>query len=171
MNELSPQKHIWLCAYATSRKEFLLVEEGKKSGHDIYCPWYFRTIKHARKTTTEKRPVFPRYVFVCANEREGWSWLRGLRGFERLVGGYLSPWRTPQSFIDYMKACEDDTGGVSKLTPSFASGTMVVITDGPFKGLPARVHDVPDADRVQVLVEMFGREHRVEVQGIYLQKT
>jgi Transcription antiterminator len=79
--------------------------------------------------------------------------------------------RAPQDFIDYMKACEDETGGISKLTPAFDQGALVVITDGPFKGLPAKVHDIPDADRVQVLVEMFGREHKVEVQGIYLQKT
>ena len=159
----------WLCAYTAQRGEFLMVHDAEKLGRDIYCPWFFRTIRHARKVQTVRRPLFPRYVFVKVNE-DGWSWIRDIRGFERLIGGANAPWRVPASFLSYLRQCEDAEGQIHSLQPNLAPGEDVFVTEGPFRGMSAKVVRIPDAQRVQILISMFGREHTVDVAGIYLQK-
>ena len=49
-------------------------------------------------------------------------------------------------------------------TPDFEVGESVTVMDGPFATLPATVNEInPEAQKLKVLVSIFGRETPVEL--------
>jgi transcriptional antiterminator NusG len=53
----------------------------------------------------------------------------------------------------------------------FAVGEVVNIIDGPFKGFDGAIDEIdPQKGKIKVLVNMFGRETPVELDGLQVSK-
>ena len=126
-----------------------------------------------RKAVIVKK-LYPGYVFVEAavyddqrriNERV-WSFIRGIQGVIGFVGGD-PPVAMKQSDVDNLK--ESATAGATgKAKPrvSYEPGDRVKISDGPFMSFSGIVQEVtPDQEKLTVLVSIFGREVRVELEN------
>jgi len=114
-----------------------------------------------RKVVSE--PLFPGYLFVALDMREdrvsAIRSTRGVLGFVRF-GGY--PTRIPGEVIDQIKArCSDHEAAEPE--PLYQKGTPVEVTKGPFAGLPA-VFDTHDGEeRCFILLDMMGKQQRLQV--------
>ena len=139
----------------------------------------FTEVKNGQKKVANRK-VLPGYVLVRMDlDDESWGVVRntpGVTGFVSATGGAAgSP--TPLSLSDVAKflapkpekkaatAGADDGGLVPQaIEVEFKVGESVTVMDGPFATLPASISEVdPAAQKLKVLVSIFGRETPVEL--------
>ena len=123
-------------------------------------------IKNGKKQTVQQKK-YPGYVYVRMDlVDESWSAVRNtpsVTGFVGLtnrpsplrfeeIAGILAP-QAEKKRVEAPKAQE------------YVVGESVTVTDGPFATLPATISEVNlDAQRLKVLVSIFGRETPVELE-------
>lgn len=132
-------------------------------------------IKNAqRKLVTRVR--IPGYVMVCMDlTDESWGAVRHTPGVTGFVGHTHQPFPLTEDEVFSMLAptlapketAKVDKGGVEAAAPievEFVVGESVTVTDGPFETLPATISEInAEAQKLQVLVSIFGRETPVEL--------
>lgn len=122
-----------------------------------------------------KANVLPGYVLVRMElTDESWSAVRNTPGVTGFVGHTHRP--SPLSIDEVMKflAPEVEEKGAEKpeiRVADFEVGESVTVMDGPFATLPATINEInPDAQKLKVLVSIFGRETPVELSFSQVQK-
>jgi transcription termination/antitermination protein NusG len=124
-------------------------------------------IKNGKRQLVQQKK-YPGYIYVRMDlTDQSWSAVRntpGVTGFVGLtnkpsplrleeVASILAPKVTPEKKAEAPKAQE------------FEVGESVTVMDGPFATLPATISEINnDAQRLKVLVSIFGRETPVELQ-------
>lgn len=141
----------------------------------------YTEVKNGQKKTANRK-VLPGYVLVRMDlDDESWGVVRntpGVTGFVSATGGAAGT-PTPLSLSDVAKflapkpekkpaaaaAAEGDAGLVPQAVEvDFEVGESVTVMDGPFATLPASISEVdPAAQKLKVLVSIFGRETPVEL--------
>ena len=141
----------------------------------------YTEVKNGQKKTANRK-VLPGYVLVRMElDDESWGVVRntpGVTGFVSAPGGATGA-PTPLSLSDGAKvlapkpekkaaaagAAEGEGGLVAPaIEVEFEVGESVTVMDGPFATLPASISEVdPAAQKLKVLVSIFGRETPVEL--------
>ena len=140
----------------------------------------FTEVKNGQKKVANRK-VLPGYVLVRMDlDDESWGVVRntpGVTGFVSATGGAAGT-PTPLSLSDVAKflapkpekkspaAGADGEGGLlpPAIEVEFKVGESVTVMDGPFATLPASISEVdPAAQKLKVLVSIFGRETPVEL--------
>jgi transcriptional antiterminator NusG len=130
-------------------------------------------VKNAVKKQV-KRVRIPGYVLVRMDlTDESWGAVRHTPGVTGFVGHTHQPVPLTLDEVVSMLAPEieaeaaQEAGVVTQPAPvdlEFAIGEAVIVTDGPFEDQPATVSEVnADAQKLTVLVSIFGRETPVEL--------
>lgn len=146
----------------------------------------YTEVKNGQKKVANRK-VLPGYVLVRMElDDESWGVVRntpGVTGFVSATGGAAgSP--TPLSLSDVAKflapkpekkapgSVEGDGGLVPPAVEvEFEVGESVTVMDGPFATLPASISEVdPAAQKLKVLVSIFGRETPVELGFTQVEK-
>lgn len=131
-------------------------------GFEVYLPRYRKQVRHARKTQTVLRPVFPGYLFVRIDlEQQRWRAINGTVGVISLVGFGGSPSPLSDAIIDAIRASEDKTGAITISLQGLQKGDRVRVREGAFADHMALLEEVCDAKRVILLLDLMGREVRV----------
>ncbi len=127
-------------------------------------------IKNGKRKVTEEK-IFPGYVLVeMIVSDDSWYVVRNTPNVTGFIGTGTTPTPIAQEEIDALQK----RMGVSE--PEFKVdievGSMVSITDGPFKNQEGKVSEI-DAERgkVKVLVSLFGRETPVELDFLQVKKV
>lgn len=140
----------------------------------------YTEVKNGQKKTANRK-VLPGYVLVRMElDDESWGVVRntpGVTGFVSATGGAAGA-PTPLSLSDVAKflapkpekksaaAAAEGEGGLipPAIEVEFEVGESVTVMDGPFATLPASISEVdPAAQKLKVLVSIFGRETPVEL--------
>ena len=127
-------------------------------------------IKNGKRKVVEKR-IFQGYVLVELKMTEdAWYIVRNTPNVTGFVGSGTVP--TPVS-EDEMKKIQRRIGVEDpKHKIDFKVGEVVSIIDGPFKGFDGAINEIdPQKGKIKVLVNMFGRETPVELDGLQVKKT
>lgn len=150
--------------------------------HDIQVPQEeVIEIKQGQRKQV-KRNKFPGYVLVRMDlTDESWSTVRHTPGVTGFVGHAHQP--TPLTLDEVISilyvepeavAGKPATGGAAKAEATFVDfevGESVTVIDGAFATLPATINEInPDAQKLKVLVSIFGRETPVELSFDQVQK-
>jgi transcription termination/antitermination protein NusG len=121
-----------------------------------------------RQQVSEK--VLPGYILVRMDlTDESWAVVRNTPGVTGFVGLSSRPSPLQLSEVAGLLAPEPEPGlkqaeTARSSTPDFEVGESVTVMDGPFATLPATVNEVnPEAQKLKVLVSIFGRETPVEL--------
>ena len=132
-------------------------------------------IKNGQRKQVQRK-VYPGYILVRMDLTDGsWSAVRNTPGVTGFVGATAQ--RPSALSVDEVvkiltptaprKAAVATTGGGTAPTRTevdFSVGESVTVMDGPFATLPATINEVnPDAQKLKVLVSIFGRETPVEL--------
>jgi transcriptional antiterminator RfaH len=127
-----------------------------------FLPQIEKTIRHARRLKTVRRPLFPRYLFCRLDiERDRWLSVNGTIGVVRLFMQDSRPVAVPVGVVESLLAHSD--GGVARLDINLTEGQRVRILSGPFADFTATLARVDERRRVQVLLEMMGTAVSVSV--------
>lgn len=125
---------------------------------DIKVPTETVVEKTEKGTKEHERKIFPSYILVkMIMTNDTWFIVRNTRGVTGFVGATTEP--IPLTDEEVKKL------GVEQIvyTDEFKVGDSVKIIEGSFDGFIGTVEEVQnDAQRLKVLVSMFGRETTVE---------
>jgi len=121
-----------------------------------------------RQQVSEK--VLPGYILVRMDlTDESWAVVRNTPGVTGFVGLSSRPSPLQLGEVAGLLAPEPEptakqAEAARTATPEFEVGESVTVMDGPFATLPATVNEVnPEAQKLKVLVSIFGRETPVEL--------
>jgi transcription termination/antitermination protein NusG len=123
-------------------------------------------VKNGKRQQVQRK-VFPGYILVRMDlNDESWGAVRNTPGVTGFVGATSRP--SPLTLDEVVKILapatqKKETRPQVKVV-DFEVGESVTVMDGPFATLPATISEIsPDAQKVKVLVSIFGRETPVEL--------
>jgi len=135
----------------------------------------YSEIKNGQRKTG-KRNKFPGYVLVRMDlTDESWGAVRNTPGVTGFVGHAHTP--APLTLDEVVailapKSEDAKAAGAPEISAvDFEIGESVTVIDGAFATLPASISEInPDAQKLKVLVSIFGRETPVELNFSQVQK-
>ena len=126
-------------------------------------------IKGGKRQQVQEK-VLPGYILVRMDlTDESWAVVRNTPGVTGFVGLSSRPSPLQLSEVAGLLAPEPEPGtkqaeAARPSTVEFEVGESVTVMDGPFATLPATVNEInPEAQKLKVLVSIFGRETPVEL--------
>jgi transcription termination/antitermination protein NusG len=127
-------------------------------------------IKNGKRKVVEKK-IFQGYVLVQMKlSEDAWYIVRNTPNVTGFVGTGIDP--TPISDDEMDKINKRMGLEQPKHKIDFIVGEVVSITDGPFKGFDGSINEIdPTKGKIKVLVNMFGRETPVELDGLQVKKV
>jgi transcription termination/antitermination protein NusG len=123
-------------------------------------------IKNGKRQQVQRK-VFPGYILVRMDlNDESWGAVRNTPGVTGFVGATSRP--SPLSLDEVVRILAPTTAKKAEKPQvkvvDFEVGESVTVMDGPFATLPATISEIsPDAQKLKVLVSIFGRETPVEL--------
>jgi len=136
-------------------------------GFETYYPIYNKTIRHAHRTETVTRPLFPCYLFAAFDielDKDRWPRIMHTRGVETILGietaGHPIP--VPTGFVEQLKRETKDGLMHADEPDHFRGGERVRVESGPFTGLSALV-ELDDGRRVKCLLDILGGKTRISL--------
>ena len=132
----------------------------------IEVPTQEETVVKGGKRQVVQSKVFPGYILVRMDlTDESWSAVRNTPGVTGFVGQTNRP--SPLSLDEVSRILAPKPQAKKAEAPKvvdFEVGESVTVMDGPFATLPATINEInPDAQKLKVLVSIFGRETPVEL--------
>jgi transcriptional antiterminator NusG len=121
-----------------------------------------KELKDNQQVTVEKRTM-PGYVLVNMDlNDDSWSLVKGTPGVTGFVGASQEPVPLTQGEVDRLLHRETEVRARSRA--QFSIGESVKVVSGPLSDFSGEISEVnEDAQRLKVLVSIFGRETPVEV--------
>lgn len=133
-------------------------------GFDCFLPRYARQRRHARKVETVLAPLFPRYLFIRLDfDADRWRSVNGTFGVQGLVSFGERPQPAPEGVVEAMQEHSGSSGIVEIGGPSFDRGQALRIENGPLADMIGLFEEMPDQQRVILLLNLLGRPVRVIV--------
>jgi transcription termination/antitermination protein NusG len=123
-------------------------------------------VKNGKRMQVQRK-VFPGYILVRMDlNDESWGAVRNTPGVTGFVGATSRP--SPLTVDEVVRilapATQKKEARPQVKVVDFEVGESVTVMDGPFATLPATISEIsPDAQKVKVLVSIFGRETPVEL--------
>jgi transcription elongation factor/antiterminator RfaH len=146
----------WFLAHTLPKRETKAEWHLRAQGFRTYLPQIQKTVRHARKLTTVRAPVFPGYLFLVLNlERDRWLSVRSTIGVSQLFS-YRDgrPIPVPAGVVESLIAQSD--GDLVRFDVGLVKGQDVRVLSGPFAELIGRLERIDAKGRVQVLLQIMG---------------
>lgn len=164
---------LWYLIHTKPHAEELVQHNLKQHRINNYLPKLL-TRRVGRRTLTEA-PLFPGYIFFqLESTSRYWAYLRWMPGVAYLLTDELGPVSLPPDLVTEIaeREARKRHETVEKLTRPFDLNEPLQLISGPLAGLDA-VFDRPlsSAGRVQVLINLLGRQTRVTVEASALRRS
>jgi transcription antitermination factor NusG len=151
----------WFVAQTLSHREQLAHFHIGTQGFRSFLPRFHKTIRHARTLREVIAPVFPGYIFVVLNpERDRWRSINGTFGVARLVSAHHRPTPVPTGVVEALLASVDESG-LLRFDRGLKPGQSVRVVAGPFAQVLGVLQRLDAKGRVQVLLNIMGRQSAV----------
>lgn len=130
-----------------------------RQAFESYYPRFLETKPHKEPVI---KPLFPRYIFIFV--RDQWYPIKGTRGISYVLPGEDGPQHIPAREIEKLKGWEDNKGLIQLATrEKFSPGQNVKATEGPFVGHAMIYEGMAPHERVNVLINLLGRQVSTEL--------
>ena len=156
----------WYVVTSKPRQEHVARENLKRQGYRAYLPQVVMNKRRRGVWGPVTEPLFPGYLFVCLTlGQDDPAPIRSTVGCMGLVtlGKVLAP--VPEPVMATLLNFGDE---LRQPAAAFNPGDLVWLEDGPFEGLEAVFDMSRGADRARVLIELLGRQQRIEVSVNHL---
>lgn len=152
----------WFVAQTQPQSEMKAGANLIRQGFEIYLPCYRKTVRHARRITVVKAPLFPNYIFVKIDiEKQHWRAINSTIGVSRLVGHDGSPAALSTGVVESLKKREGADGLFVCPSARFRAGDAVKVLRGVLDSCQGIFEARTDKERVTILLDMLGRKVRV----------
>ena len=156
----------WFAVQAKPRQEEIARAHLEGRGIEPYLPLWREKLIRGRRKVQVLRPLFPGYLFARFDPQRSLDRVRWCVGVQRLVGSSEGPIPLPEGVVE---AIRRRAGRQGYLVRRFRAGERVKIRTGPFQGFVAVVQSSSsDKERVQVLLDLFQRQTRLDLDEAYL---
>jgi transcriptional antiterminator RfaH len=158
----------WFAIQTRVGKESYARVQFERQAFEVYLPRILQRCSHAGRISWQERSFFPGYLFLhLAPDEQRWTTIRstyGAIGVARF-GNYYPP--VPDTIIHELHARHDDSGLISlpssKSVAPFNHGEKVRVIHGPMSDIEAVFQCMKGRDRVLVLMNLLGRQSKVEL--------
>lgn len=145
----------WYVARSLPRQEARAELQLLRQGFPVFLPRVTKTVRHARKLRTVKRPVFPSYMFVVLNiDRDRWRSVNGTTGVASLIMQGETPQPVPGGVVEDLLRLTDEAGTL-RFGCSLRLGQSVRIIVGPFSDAIGTLERLDSDGRVRVLLDIM----------------
>ena len=153
---------MWGVVYTHAQKEFEAQAQIENQGWTCYLPKHLKSTRHARKTSQQIAPLFPRYLFIDFAEKPFSSSLNYTKGVQCILTNGATPSTVSEQIIALLRSKEDEQGYVeTKTIMPFVKGDPMIVKSGCFKGQIATFECMNDHQRVQLLIDLLGKKTSV----------
>ena len=124
------------------------------------------TVFHPKAIINNKTvSLFPRYLFIQLDDKsQNWTPIRSTRGVSNFVRFGLQFAKVPDEVIDCIKDRHNQTVAKVVEFDRFKSGDKVQITEGAFTGCEAIFNCYDSDERLNVLMHLIGKQHKLVLQ-------
>ena len=163
----------WFAVYSKPRQEHIALEHLQRQGFDCLLPLAINPYQRRSMRNLRIEPLFPRYLFLNAvADQQSLGPVRSTRGVASLVRFGVELAHIPETVIRAIRSRCDAHTGLVRLDPvPVEPGDKVRVFDGPLAGVKGLFQACSGERRALLLIEFMGRQTRVEVDRILLQKT
>ena len=163
----------WFAVYTKPRQERIALEHLVRQEFNCFLPMAINPYQRRSQSQVRIEPLFPRYLFLNAvADQQSLGPVRSTRGVNTLVRFGVELARIPDLIIRAIRSrCNAETGLVRLDPVPVEPGDRVRVFDGPLAGVNGLFQARSGADRALLLIEFMGRQTRVEVDRMLLQKT
>jgi transcriptional antiterminator RfaH len=163
----------WFAVYTKPRQEQIALQHLQRQGFKCFLPMAINPYQRRSQKSTRIEPLFPRYLFLnVAAGLQSLGSVRSTRGVSTLVRFGADLAHIPEAVIRAIRSrCEAGTGLVRLDPAPVGPGDQVRVFDGPLAGVNGLFQARSGEQRALLLVQMMGRETKVEVDCMLLQKT
>jgi transcriptional antiterminator RfaH len=155
----------WYLVRTQPQRELTAEQHLQRQGFKVYLPKTLKTVRHARRLTSQVSAYFPGYLFLQLDlQRDLWRKVNGTRGVAHLVMGGEVPASVPATVVEDLITCSNVLG--LHMPPQPKVGDRVRILSGPFSDHIAVVQRLDGPGRVRLLLEIMGG--RVEADATRL---
>ena len=162
----------WYLIYCKPRQEQRAQQQLANQGFDTFLPLITLPANPLKKPAVAKaEPLFPRYLFLKADNLEFFSKIRSTRGVAGVVKfgqqlAYVAP-----DFIKQLMAQQIGLQQQLNQQLSLQAGDALHILSGPFASLNGVFSMADGTERSIVLINFLGQQLAVSVQNNQLQKV
>lgn len=137
-----------------------------------FIPYYEEKKRIRGKWSTQKKTLFPGYVFVITEELEKlYEELKGVLGLTRLIGTGDDIVPLSQEEISFLERFGGENQ-VVEMSEGVIENSQVIVTAGPLKGMEGLIKKIDRHKRKAWLtIPMFGRTQNVQVGLEIVAKT
>lgn len=155
----------WYLVQSRPRQEQTARTHLERQGYPVYLPMTRQRKIHRQRLTSTVTPLFPRYLFICLDERaDNWSPIRSTRGVSTIVRFGHQPARVPDDLVPLLQQREN-ADGLHEAGTDFRSGDRVRIDDGPMWGYEGIFIAASGEDRVLVLLDIMGKAVQLKLES------
>lgn len=166
MSQTESSKHWYVLKTQTKREAVAAGSIRERCQLNVFCP----RITYTKKTRTGKRrfteALFPSYIFVYFDLLEHQRHINSLPGVRGIVkfNNYIP--QLPASIIEELQQNLDkDDECFECKQDSFAPGSDVFVTEGPFKDFIAKVCSTQNGtERINILFEFLGQTITISLE-------
>ncbi len=135
----------------------------KNLGFDLFMPRHMIDRRWRGRVRQEARPVFAGYIFVASSlEQPGLHKLRTAPGVSQLIQfGANTPACVPATVVAGLMSRCNKEGLLQPIIDDFSVGDTVRVASGPFHGFVTSIEQIAPDRRLQVLLDLPGRQTRV----------
>lgn len=140
-------------------------------GYEVYRP-LCRVVKKSRGKPVERtESLFPRYLFVQLDDiAQDWSSIRSTKGVMQMVRFGAYPAKVSDDLIDAIK--QQEQSALNNVAPEqYKKGDKLRVESGAFYGLSVIFENYDAEQRIVVLMNILGQQHKVIMQAEQLEKS
>ncbi len=159
---------VWIAVNTQTNREALAERSLLNQHYEVYQPLISKQIRHARRVHDVQRPLFPGYIFVRINPAETrWRPILSTPGVRSVIRTGDVPCTVAEHLITNLKAREKN-GVIARPASPRQIGEAVRVAHGPFYGLIGRIIELPENDRLVVLMNFLNRPVKVRISEDHL---
>ena len=163
----------WYLIYTKPREEIVAQTNLERQGYTVYLPLAYQYRRRLNKRERIVAPLFLRYLFIELTQYlDNWAPIRSTLGVSTLVRFGMEPAVVPDELVELLKM-RVGPEGVIDLTVSagFKPGSRVRIAAGNMAGYEGIFLATSSHDRVVILLDIVGKQVRVQVDAAHLEAS
>ena len=159
----------WFLVQFKPNNHFIAEQNLKHQGYRTFLPIEERVLYRYGKNIVTKTPLFPGYFFVeFSLTLDNWSGIRSTFGVSRLISQNDKPQIIPQSIMhELISRCDEN--GMLLPPKEMNKGDKIVVRNSAFSKFISTIDQIDSKNRIWVLVNILGRQSRVQVRSEQIQ--
>ena len=153
---------MWCVVYTHAQKEIYAQSHLEQQGFKTYLPCFMQK-KRLNTQPNVIKALFPRYLFIYIESNQIWRPILSTRGVQTLLTtSKLKPQTLPSSFIDSLKALENENGLIKvQVDHKLRPGTTIRINQGGFEGQVGKIITMDTNERIKILINILGTQTEI----------